>query len=93
MVWQLDIAEYQKNWSYQIYWSLKFFSNVFKITLPLGATGVGAAVTAGVCTIGSNSLSKVEEAVFFDLKNFFGLEIASEPGLIIGAFLMEVKEA
>ena len=61
----------------------------------LGAAGGGAVavVTAEGCTIGSNSLSKFEEVVFFDLKNFFGLEIDSEPGLIIGAFLMEVKEA
>ena len=53
----------------------------------------GADWCAGGCeTIGSNSLSKLEE-VFFDLKNFFGLEMDSELWFIIGAFRMEVNEA
>ena len=42
--------------------------------------------------MGSNSLSKLEE-LFFDLKNFFGLETDSELGFIIGAFRMDVKDA
>ena len=42
--------------------------------------------------MGSNSLSKLEE-LFFDLKNFFGLETDSELGFIIGAFRMDVNDA
>ena len=53
----------------------------------------GADWCAGGCeTMGSNSLSKLEE-LFFDLKNFFGLETDSELGFIIGAFRMDVKDA